>query len=77
METIFYIKAALVAFQWFAFGLEIGFDKAKDNYKRLLDLTDDNKVVNSVLSEKIENAEVAHSICFVTIVVIGIIVLLL
>lgn len=76
METIFYIKAVLVAFQWFAFGLQIGFDKAKDNYKHIFDLTDDTKTM-SFLSKKIENAKNAHSICFVVIVAICIIVLCL
>lgn len=76
MENIFFIKAALVAFQWLALGLQIGFDKAKDNYKHLLDLTDDSDV-RSFLNEKIEKAKNVHSITFVVIVVICMIVLCL
>jgi len=68
MENILFIKMGLIALQWIAIGLQIGFNKAKDNYKYLLDLTDDSKV-KPFLNEKIEKAKNAHSICFYVIVV--------
>ena len=76
MEAAFYIKATLVVIQWFALGLQIGFGKAKDNYKHLLGLTDDAKS-RKFLNEKIGNANTTEVVCRSIVLGIMLIVFLL
>ena len=73
METTFYIKATLVAIQWFALGLQIGFGEAKENYEHLLGLTDD-ATSRKFLNKKIDNAHIAQAVCLAIIIGIMLIV---
>lgn len=73
METIFYIKAALLAFQWLAWGIQIGFGYAKEEYERMVKLTEDEKTIE-YLNNKIKEANVTKLICSIVIIVLFIIV---
>ena len=76
METAFYIKAVLAVIQWFAFGLQIGFGEAKENYEHMLDFTDD-ATSRKFLNEKIDNAHITQSVCLAVVISITIIIFLL